>query len=55
MFLTVLLASCSKNRVDSLTYAVFPYLPDADYYEEIIERRRAKIEPDIELVRADWN
>ncbi len=55
LIITVLLILCGKNRVESLTYAVFPYLPDTDYYEEIIERHWAEIEPDIELVRADWN
>ena len=30
--------ACAEARVDSLTYAVFPYVPDAGYYQEIIER-----------------
>ncbi len=38
-----------------MTYAVFPYLPDAGYYRELIERRWAELEPDIRLVRAEWN
>ena len=31
--------ACAENRVNTLTYAVYPYLPDAGYYQEIIERR----------------
>ena len=55
LFLTVFIASCGYNRVDTLTYAVYPYIPDAEYYQEIIERRWAEIEPNIKLVRAEWN
>ena len=44
-----------EERVDTLTYAVFPYLPDIEYYQELIEERWAKLEPDIELVRANWD
>ena len=33
------MASPAEERVDALTYAVYPYLPDAGYYQEIIERR----------------
>lgn len=46
---------CSAESVDTLTYAVFPYLPDAAYYQELIEKRWAEIEPDIRLIRADWD
>ena len=49
------ITSCSGKQIDSLTYAVYPYLPDAGYYQEIIESRWAVVEPDIELIRADWN
>ena len=52
---TFSLVSYGKNGDDTLTYAVFSYLPDPGYYQEIIERRWAEMEPDIELVRADWN
>ena len=55
LLFTVFLTSCGRNGVDTLTYAVFPYIPDVDYYQEIIERRWAEIEPDIELVRAEWD
>jgi len=48
-------ASCFAEPVDSLTYAVFPYLPDPGYYMELIERRWAEVEPDIQLVRARWD
>ena len=48
-------ASIAEKRIDSLTYAVFPYLPDAEYYQELIERRWAEVEPDIHLVRAEWD
>ena len=47
--------ACAEDRVDTLIYAVYPYLPDAGYYQEIIERRWAEIEPDIRLVRARWD
>lgn len=55
LLLTVFFASCDNNGVDTLTYAVFPYMPDTGYYQEMIERRWAEIEPDIKLVRAEWN
>lgn len=48
-------ASCSAESVDTLTYAVYPYLPDAAYYQDLIEKRWAEIEPDIRLIRVDWN
>ncbi len=32
-------AGCDQGQVDTLTYAVFPYLPDVEYYQEIIEDR----------------
>ncbi len=44
-----------EKDIDTLTYAVFPYLPDVGYYQEIIENRWAEIEPDIRLIRAEWN
>ena len=53
--LVLLLTSCGKEKVDTLTYAVFPYLPDAGYYQELIEQRWAETEPDIKLVRAEWD
>ena len=55
LFLTVFIASCSNNRIETLTYAVYPYIPDAEYYQEIIERRWTEIEPNIRLVRAKWD
>jgi len=48
-------AGCDQGQVDTLTYAVFPYLPDVEYYQEIIESRWAEIEPDIKLKRAEWD
>ena len=44
-----------RNTVDTLTYAVYPYLPDSEYYQELIEQRWAEVEPQIKLVRADWD
>ncbi len=55
VFLMFSLASCRKKDTDTLTYAIFLYIPQADYYQEIIERRWAQIEPDIRLVRTEWN
>ena len=46
-------ASCKEELVGTLTYAVFPYLPDVGYYQELIEKRWAELEPDIKLVRAE--
>ena len=46
-------AGFCEERVETLTYAVYPYLPDTEYYQELIERRWAEIEPDIRLVRAE--
>lgn len=51
----LLTASCGSERVETLTYAVFPYLPDVEYYQELVETRWAEIEPDIKLVRAKWD
>ena len=48
-------ACCAEARVDALTYAVFPYLPDSGYYQQIIEHRWAEVEPEIPLVRAEWD
>ena len=33
----------------------FPYLPDTDYYQQLIESRWAELEPDIQLIRKDWD
>ena len=44
-------AAVGEARVDSLTYAVYPYLPDVEYYQELIERRWAELEPNTALVR----
>ena len=49
------MTACGKKPVETLTYAVFPYLPDPGYYQEIIENRWAEIEPDIQLIRAEWD
>ncbi|MBQ4427265.1 MAG: hypothetical protein II881_05885 [Oscillospiraceae bacterium] len=48
-------SACGVERVDTLTYAVFPYLPDVGYYQELIESRWAEVEPEIKLVRAEWD
>ena len=56
LFAIVLLtAACGEKQTETLTYAVFPYLPDVEYYQELIERRWAELEPDIKLVRAEWD
>ena len=39
LMLLVCAASLAEVPVDTLTYAVFPYLPDAGYYQELIEQR----------------
>ena len=48
-------AAVGEERVDTLTYAVYPLLPDHEYYQELIEHRWAELEPNIRLVRAKWN
>ena len=56
LLLTGIHGCCAgEDAVKSLTYAVYPYLPDVGYYQELVERRWAEIEPEIELVRAEWN
>ena len=56
LLLAVLWAPCcGETAVDTLTYAVYSYLPGAEYYQELIEQRWAEIEPDIRLIRADWD
>ena len=45
----------SEECIDTLTYAVFPYVPDVEYYCELIESRWAELEPNINLVRAEWD
>ena len=59
LLLTVMMILCTscegKSDVDTLTYAVFPYLPDTGYYQELIEKRWSELEPDIKLVRAEWD
>lgn len=34
-----LIKTSPKKKIDTLTYAVFSYLPDSEYYQEIIEQR----------------
>lgn len=55
LLLTVFLALCQKNIVDTLTYAIYPYISGTDYCQEIIEQRWAEIEPGIKLVRKEWD
>ena len=45
--------SLAEEQVFTLTYALYPNLPDTGYYQELIERRWAEIEPDIRLIRAE--
>ena len=57
LFILMIMVFCTaaygEESVDSLTYAVYPYLPDSGYYQELIEARWAEVEPDIKLVRAE--
>ncbi len=57
VFLMMLLGSsaCGETGGGTLSYAVFPYLPDTGYYQEMIEKRWSEIEPDIQLVRREWD
>ena len=48
-------AARGEEAVSALTYAVFPYVPDPGYYQELIEARWAEMEPEIPLIRAEWN
>lgn len=48
-------AAGGEECVEALTYAVFPYVPDIEYYQALIEAQWAELEPNINLVRAKWN
>ncbi len=48
-------ACCAGEGADRLNCAVYSFLPDPAYDQELIERRRAEIEPDFPLIRAEWN
>lgn len=55
LILALCTAAYSEECVDTLTYAVFPYVPDVEYYCELIESRWAELETNINLVRAEWD
>ena len=56
LLITVFLSkACGETPVETLTYAVYPYLPDVGYYQQIIENRWFELEPDIKLIRAEWD
>ena len=55
LIIDLIVTACGEKPVESLTYAVFSYLPDVEYYQEIIENRWAEVEPDIRLIRAEWD
>lgn len=44
-----------EEPVKELTYAVFPYVTDNDYYMDLIEEKWKETEPGIRLVRAEYN
>ena len=54
LMMLICAVSLAEEGVDALTYAVFSYLPDAGYYQELIEQRWAEAEPGIRLIRTDW-
>ncbi len=39
----------------TVTYSLYPYLPDVDYYRAIIEEEWDQIHPDVDLVYSDYN
>ena len=47
------MACRAGERAEHPTCAVYPFLPDPGYYQDLIERRWAQIEPDLPLVRAE--
>ena len=55
LFVFFAAAAGSAEEISALTYAVYPHLPDAGYYQEIIEQRWAELEPGIQLIRAEWD
>ena len=44
-----------EEPVKELTYAVFPYVTDNDYYMDLIEEKWKETEPGIRLVRTEYN
>lgn len=49
----ILMVSSGKDR--TLTYSVYPYLPDTEYYEGILEEEWEKLHPDISLEYVPYN
>ena len=45
--------AAGKNR--KLTYSVYPYLPDSDYYAEVLATEWKKLHPDISLECVPYN
>ena len=39
----------------TVTYSLYPYLPDADYYREILEEEWNKLHPDVDLVYSNYD
>lgn len=39
----------------TITYSLYPYLPDVDYYREILEEEWDKLHPDVDLVYSDYD
>ena len=39
----------------TVTYSLYPYLPDVDYYREILEEEWDKLHPDVDLVYSDYD
>lgn len=43
------------GETSKLTYSVYPYLPDVDYYAEVLEMEWEKLHPDINLEYVPYN
>ena len=39
----------------AVTYSLYPYLADTEYYREILEEEWDKIHPDVDLIYSDYN
>lgn len=61
LVLLLCLAGCTaanNGKADDssqITVALFPYLPDVEFYQDIIESRWHDVEPDVKLSFVSWN
>ena len=51
--LFVAVTQCKKDR--TVTYSLYPYLPEAGYYSEVLEEEWSKLHPDVTLEHMPYN